>query len=185
MEDNTLVELYWARSEDAISETSAKYGKYCYTIAYHILANPEDAEESVNDTYLDAWNAMPPHRPAALSTFLGKITRRISIDKWRKRTADKRGGGEIPLVLDELADFIPSGHDVERTIMERELVDMLNAFLAGLPIQESDVFVCRYFFLMPLTKICEKFSYSPSKTKSMLARTRKKLLTYLKKEGLL
>ena len=118
MEDNILVELYWARSEDAISETSTKYGKYCYTIAYHILANPEDAEESVNDTYLDAWNAMPPHRPAVLSTFLGKITRRISIDKWRRRTADKRGGGEIPLVLDELADFVPSGHDVERAVMD-------------------------------------------------------------------
>lgn len=185
MEDNILVELYWACSENAISETSAKYGKYCYTIAYHILANPEDAEESVNDTYLDAWNAMPPHRPAVLSTFLGKITRRISIDKWRRRTAAKRGGGEIPLVLDELADFVPSGHDVERAVMERELVDMLNAFLAGLSVQESDVFVCRYFFLMPLTEICERFSYSLSKTKSMLARTRKKLLSYMKKEGLL
>lgn len=185
MEDNILVELYWARSEDAISETSTKYGKYCYTIAYHILASPEDAEESVNDTYLDAWNAMPPHRPAVLSTFLGKITRRISIDKWRRRTAGKRGGGEIPLVLDELADFVPSGHDVERAVMERELVDMLNAFLAGLSVRESDVFVCRYFFLMPLTEICERFAYSPSKTKSMLARTRKKLLAYLRKEGLL
>lgn len=185
MEDNILVELYWARSEDAISETSTKYGKYCYTIAYHILANPEDAEESVNDTYLDSWNAMPPHRPAVLSTFLGKITRRISIDKWRRRTADKRGGGEIPLVLDELADFVPSGHDVERAVMERELVDMLNAFLAGLSVGESDVFVCRYFFLMPLAEICERFDYSPSKTKSMLARTRKKLLAYLRKEGLL
>ena len=83
MEDNRIVDLYWARSEDAITETSEKYGKYCYAIAYNILSNAEDADESVNDTYLDAWHNMPPHRPSILSTFLGKITRRISIDKWR------------------------------------------------------------------------------------------------------
>ena len=93
MEDARIVELYWARSEKAIAETSEKYGKYCYAIAYNVLANHEDADESVNDTYLDAWNNMPPHRPSILSTFLGKITRRISIDKWRGRTAEKRGGG--------------------------------------------------------------------------------------------
>ncbi len=97
MEDARIVDLYWARSETAIEETSAKYGKYCYTIAHNILSNAEDADESVNDTYLDAWNSMPPHRPAILSTFLGKITRRISIDKWRSRSAEKRGGGEIIL----------------------------------------------------------------------------------------
>lgn len=110
MEDNRIVDLYWARSEDAITETSEKYGKYCYAIAYNILSNAEDADESVNDTYLDAWHNMPPHRPSILSTFLGKITRRISIDKWRGRTADKRGGGEIVLALDELADCVPSDH---------------------------------------------------------------------------
>ena len=107
MEDVSIVNLYWARSENAISETSKKYGNYCYSIAYNILGNVEDADESVNDTYLDAWNNIPPHRPSILSTFLGKITRRISIDKWRGRTAEKRGGGEIVLVLDELSDCIP------------------------------------------------------------------------------
>jgi hypothetical protein len=112
MEDNRIVDLYWARSEDAIAETSEKYGKYCYAIAYNILSNTEDADESVNDTYLDAWHNMPPHRPSILSTFLGKITRRISIDKWRGRTADKRGGGEIVLALDELVDCVPSDHTI-------------------------------------------------------------------------
>ena len=87
MEDNRIVDLYWARSEDAITETSEKYGKYCYSIAYNILSNAEDADESVNDTYLDAWHNMPPHRPSILSTFLGKITRRVSIDKWRDKNA--------------------------------------------------------------------------------------------------
>ena len=87
MNDDKIVDLYWIRSEDAITETSIKYGKYCYGIAYNILADAEDAEESVNDTYFDAWNTMPPHRPSALSAFLGKLTRRISIDRWRKRSA--------------------------------------------------------------------------------------------------
>lgn len=121
MEDSRIVELYWVRSEAAITETSKKYGKYCYAIAYNILSNAEDADESVNDTYFDAWNSMPPHRPSILSTFLGKITRRISIDKWRGRTADKRGGGEIVQALDELADCVPSGHSVEHEAEAAEL----------------------------------------------------------------
>lgn len=123
MEDARIVDMYWARSEKAIAETSEKYGNYCYSIAYHILADPEDAEECVNDTWLGAWNSMPPHRPALLSTFLGKITRRISIDKWRRRTAEKRGGGEMALALDELSECVPSGHDVEREAESAELAD--------------------------------------------------------------
>ena len=102
MEDARIVDLYWARSERAIEETAAKYGNYCYAIAFNILANAEDADESVNDTYLRAWNSMPPHRPTTLATFLGKITRRVSIDKWRGKAAEKRGGGEIELILAEL-----------------------------------------------------------------------------------
>lgn len=139
----------------------------------------------MNDTYLDAWNTMPPHRPAILSTFLGKITRRISIDKWRQRTAKKRGGGEIAIALDELADCVPSGQEVEREIERHELVKALNVFLSRLPAYERDIFICRYFFLSPLTEICKKFDCSPGKAKSMLFRIRKKLLTYLEKEGLI
>lgn len=185
MDDNCIVDLYWQRSENAISETSAKYGRYCHSIAYNILANEQDAEESVNDTYLDAWNTMPPHRPSFLSTFLGKLTRRISIDKWRGRTAGKRGGGEIALAIDELEDCISSGHNVEREIEEKELIAAVNSFLARLPSVERDVFVCRYFFLLSLSEICGKFHFSQSKAKSMLFRTRKKLLTHFEKEGLL
>ncbi|XBX10749.1 sigma factor (plasmid) [Enterocloster clostridioformis] len=121
MEDDSIVNLYWTRSENAISETSKKYGNYCYSIAYNILGNAEDADESVNDTYLDAWNNIPPHHPSILSTFLGKITRRISIDKWRSRNAKKRGGGEIVLVLDELSDCIPSNQNVEHEVEAAEL----------------------------------------------------------------
>lgn len=139
MEDNRIVDLYWARSEDAITETSEKYGKYCYSIAYNILSNAEDADESVNDTYLDAWHNMPPHRPTTLSTFLGKITRRVSIDKWRGRTADKRGGGEIVLALDELADCVPSDHSVEREVEAATLEKIINDFVMSLPLMERRV----------------------------------------------
>lgn len=185
MEDQCIVELFWARSENAISETSAKYGRYCHAIAYHILSNEEDADESVNDTYLDAWNSMPPHRPDILSTFLGKITRRIAIDKWRSRDAKKRGGGETSLVLDELAECVASGHDVEREIEERELMRALDEFLGKTSEVERDVFLCRYFFLLSVSEICKKFAFSQSKVKSMLARTRKKLRADLEKEGLI
>ena len=109
MNDNQIVDLYWARDEQAIDETRAKYGQYCYAIAYNILQRCEDAEESVNDTYLDAWNAMPPHKPSILSTFLGKITRRISLDRLRRNNAEKRGGGQAALSLDELMECIPDG----------------------------------------------------------------------------
>ena len=120
MDDTQIVELYWARKESAIEETAAKYGSYCHSIALNILHNPEDATESVNDTWLDAWNSMPPHRPSVLSTFLGKLTRRISIDKWRRTTAKKRGNGQLPLVLAELEDCISDGKSIEEET-ERKL----------------------------------------------------------------
>ena len=109
MDDQEIIDLYFQRSENAISETASKYGGYCYSIAYNILTNNEDAEESVSDTYLAAWNAMPPRRPSILATFLGKITRRLSIDRWRSRNAYKRGGGEIILALEELEDCVADG----------------------------------------------------------------------------
>ena len=136
MEDVGIVNLYWARSENAISETSKKYGNYCYSIAYNILGNVEDTDESVNDTYFDAWNNIPPHCPSILSTFLGKITRRISIDKWRGRTAEKRGGGEIVLVLDELSDCIPSNQSVEHEVAAAELSQLIDNFVMSLPPME-------------------------------------------------
>lgn len=183
MEDSRIVELYWERSERAISETSDKYGKYCYAIAYHILADAGDADESVNDTYLGAWNAMPPHRPSVLSTFLGKITRRISINRWSEKRAEKRGGGQVPLALDELSEVIASPDTPERAVAARELAAAVNRFLASLPELERDLFVCRYWFLVPVAELSERFAFSLSKTKSMLFRIRQKLRTHLEKEG--
>ena len=185
MEDARIVELFWKRSEKAIEETASKYGNYCYSIAFNILANAEDATESVNDTYLDAWNSMPPHRPAILSTFLGKIVRRVSIDKWRRRTAEKRGSGEIMLVLDELSDCIPSSQNIEHEIETAELAAAMNDFVMTLSPMERRVFICRYWYLDPIPVIARQFGFSQSKVKMMLHRQRKKLLVHLEREGFL
>lgn len=183
MDDHIIVDLYFQRSERAISETASKYGNYCYSIAYNILSNNEDAEESVNDTYNDAWNSIPPHRPSILATFLGKITRRISIDRWRKRNAEKRGGGEIPLVLDELQDCIANATSVEEEYEKQHLSDVINTFVKSLPETEQKVFLCRYWYVDSISSISKQFGFSESKVKSMLFRTREKLRLVLIKEG--
>ena len=185
MEDARIVDLYWARSERAIGETSTKYGKYCYSIAYGILTNAEDADESVNDTYLKAWDSIPPHRPTVLSAFLGKITRRISIDKWRSRNAGKRGNGEIVLALDELSECVPSTNSVENAVEMAELEQVIDSFVMSLPAVERRVFICRYWYLDSVNEICQQFSFSHGKVTMMLHRTRGKLLLYLKKESVI
>ena len=184
MEDSGIVALYWARSEVAISETSSKCGRYCFTIANNILSDREDADECVNDTYLAAWNSMPPHRPSILSTFLGKLTRRISIDRFRIRGAAKRGGGETALVLDELAETLDSGMDTARELEIKELNRELRRLLDRLEKEERDVFISRYWYVASIAEIAEKSRFSESKVKTMLHRTRKKLLQQLKEEGL-
>ena len=183
MEDREIVSLFWMRNEDALEETAKKYGNYCYSIAYRILANHEDSEESVNDTYIDAWNSIPPHRPAVLSAFLGKITRRIAIDRWRNGRAEKRGGGEPLLVLDELQECIATENDIEMNLERKALVKAVNHFLGTLSSTERKIFVCRYFYMDSVESVCKQFGFSESKVKSMLFRTREKLRIYLQKEG--
>lgn len=183
MDDKSIVELYWQRSEQAIIETAKKYEKYCRSIAHSILNNSEDAEECVNDTYMEAWNTIPPHRPSILSAFLGKITRRLSIDKFRHRNAAKRGGGEMPLVLDELQDCIASDENVEQEYDKKRLSEVVNAFVTALPETEQKVFLCRYWYTDSIKVICKQFGFSESKVKSMLYRTREKLRRMLIREG--
>ena len=185
MEDEKIIELFWNRSESAISETAQKYGNYCYSIAYNILTNSEDAEESVSDTYMAAWKAMPPRRPSILATFLGKITRHLSIDRWRSRNRYKRGGGEIVLALEELEDCIADSQTVETALERKQLAVVFNRFLDSLPETERRVFLCRYWYLDPIADIAGYYGFSVSKVTSMLHRTRKKLRTTLEKEGLL
>lgn len=183
MDDSQIVELYWSRQETAISETKKKYEKYLFSIANHILSRYEDAEESVNDTYLGAWNTIPPHRPAMLSTFLGKITRRLALKKHRMNTAGKRGGTEASLSLEELAECIPANQTMDEQLDGRELTSILNDFLAGLPAQQRQIFVCRYWYCDSIAEIAQRFSWGESKVKMTLLRTREKLRLHLKKEG--
>lgn len=183
MNDSEIVSLYWARDEAAISESDAKYGAYCRSIAWNILQIDEDADEIVNDTWLGAWNAMPPHRPSVLSTFLGKITRRLSLKRWRFKNARKRGSGETALALDELMDCIPDGKTIDEHLEAEHLSRVIDNFLAGLPKAERQVFVRRYWYMSSIAEICSQYGFSKSKTESMLHRTRKKLLAKLNEEG--
>lgn len=184
MDDAAIVDLYWRRSEDAIVQTSAKYGRYCRTISYNILASAEDADECVNDTYLNAWNSMPPHRPTHLAPYLAKLTRWLSLNRLRDGSSLKRGNGEIPAVLDELAETLDSGIDVERELGLRELNASIRDMLARIDETERDVFICRYWYAASISEIAVKSGFTESKVKSMLYRTRNKLLKRLKEDGL-
>ena len=184
MTDSQIVEMYWDRNEQAVTATSEKYGTYCYSVAYGVLHNEEDSEESVNDTYMSAWNSMPPHKPGILKTFLGKITRRLSIDRWRRKNAEKRGG-EIAEVLDELSECIsPIGDPIAET--EKAMLDnTINTFVRELKDTEQRVFLCRYWYAKSVKEIAKLFGFSESKVKVMLMRTRNKLKARLETEGLL
>ena len=185
MEDRQIIELYWQKNPDAISETAGKYGAYCFTIADHILRSAEDAEECVNDTWLHAWNVIPPQRPSRLRIFLAKITRNLAFDRFRERTAEKRGGGEITLVLDELAECLAGGTSVEGAYEEKELGECIRQFVRELPERDGNVFVRRYFFTEPVTMIAGRYGLTENNVMVILSRTRKKLKARLLKEGYL
>lgn len=185
MEDTAIIDLYWQRNDNAIRETATKYGHYCQRIAYNILSDKRDTEEVVNDTYLHAWNSIPPHRPRALSAFLGKITRNLSLSCYRRLYAQRRGGGTVDVALDELDECVPSSANVEAAAEFAEISEAINAFLKQLQEVERNIFVSRYWFFASIGEICKSSGYSKSKVESMLHRTRLKLNTYLKKEGLI
>lgn len=184
MEDSAILDMYFARSEQAITETDRKYGPYCYSVAYHILENRQDSEESVNDTYYSAWRGIPPRRPRQLGIFLGRITRNLAIDRWRRRSADKRGGGELTLVLDELAGCVSGAESPETELMRKEVTAALNRFLQTLPEQDRTVLLCRYYFANTQREICQKTGLTENSVKVSLRRSRKALGRFLEKEGL-
>lgn len=185
MEDNKIIELYFGRHETAITETADKYGKYLYSVAYNVLSDNEDSEESVNDTYFTAWNVIPPEKPSILSAFLAKITRNISLNKWRNKNTKKRGNGDIALAFEEIEECVPENSSLYETIETKELAAFINEFLKKLPDSERKIFICRYWYMDSVDDISERFGFSKSKVKSMLHRTRKKLLSHLLKEGVL
>ena len=184
MEDAAIVDLYWQRSEEAIPETERKYGAYCQRIAFNVCADHGDAEECVNDTWLRAWNRMPSERPGLLSAFLGAITRNLALDRWRARHRLKRGGGEVPLALDELSDCVMGQSDPEREVEVKELEEAIDRFVNALPETEQLIFLSRYWFLAPVAEIAQKAGCSQSRVKTTLFRLRKKLQTMLQEEGL-
>lgn len=184
MEDLEIVGLYWARDENAVSETARKYGQYCRYIAYRILWNSEDSEECVNDTYLGAWRAMPDQRPVRLGAFLGKITRNLALNRWERYHAEKRGLGQTPLVLDELRECVPAPDQTAQMVDDLTLAGLLNRFLASLPKEKRKVFMRRYWYLSPVKEIAADYSMSESKVKMILLRARKSLKQLLKDEGI-
>jgi RNA polymerase sigma factor (sigma-70 family) len=183
MDDTRIVQLYWDRDEQAVPATADKYGAYCTSIAKNILGNHEDAEECVNDTYLNAWDSMPPHRPSILSTFLGKIVRNLSFNRYKHNTADKRGGGEVPVVLDELSDMVSGKDDVEQEIDHKELITTIDTFLGTLPAEKRAVFVRRYWYFDSISAIASRFGITENHVSVTLNRIRSKLHKYLLERG--
>lgn len=183
MEDSKIVALCWDRQEQAIEEASRKYGHYCMQIALRILGNAEDARECVNDTWQGAWDSIPPNRPDNLGTYLGKLTRRICMKRWRSMDTQKRGGGEMALSLEELGECIPDGRHIDEALAAKELVQTINVFLLGLSEQERRVFVLRYWHGYTIREIGKRSGFSKSKVETMLHRTRGKLREKLREEG--
>ncbi len=185
MEDSRIVALYWDRNEQAIVESEAKYGTYCLRISMNIVENRQDAEECVNDTYLRAWNSMPPERPTKLGAYLGKITRNLSLDRYKANHAAKRETSLFIVSLDELSECVPDcGMGDADVALEAERVGQcINRFLRKLPREAREVFICRYFYSDSLSEIARRFGMSESKVKSMLHRTREKLRKFLTSEG--
>ena len=183
MEDKQIVDLYWQRSEEAIPATAAKYGAYCRTIANNILANNEDTEECVNDTWLKAWNSMPDNRPTLLGAYLGKLTRWLSLTKLRERGRLKRGGGEAEAALLELS-LLASPDSPEREAESREFTAELNGFLEGLPPKKRRLFVQRYWYLMSTREIARDNTMTEAAVKMQLSRTRAELKAFLIRKGM-
>ena len=183
MEDAQIVSLYWARCEDAIRETDAKYGAFCRTLAGNILGVREDAEECVNDTWLHAWNSMPPQKPSVLSAFLGRITRNLSFDLFRRLHREKRGGGNIDIVLDELAECVSGKDDTDRLWEEKELRAEIDRFLSLLPEDKRYMFILRYWYSDSVSDIAKRFQTSANNVSVTLSRVRQKLKTQLIERG--
>lgn len=183
MDDREIIALYFKRAESAITETAKKYGKYCFSISHNILHNHHDAEESVNDTYLQTWNSIPPTKPDCLSAYLAKIVRNISLNRRKAQKTRKRGAGEYELAYEELAGIVSSPQSVEDMMEGISLTDLLNRWLEALLPEQRMVFVGRYWYFDSVLAISVKMGFSVSKTKMLLLRLRNDLKEYLESEG--
>lgn len=182
MDDKGIIDLYFARDEQAIAETDLKYGKYCRAVAKSILVSREDCEECLSDTYLRAWNAMPPQRPKSLSAFLGRITRNLALDRFRHLSAEKRAAGECALAIDELGECVSSPESTERIIDEMALARILDGFLRSLSAGHRKIFMQRYWYMRSVREIATDLAVSESRVKMSLHRSRRALKELLEKE---
>lgn len=185
MKDIDIIKLYFARSEKAIDETNVKYGAYCKCIAYNILCNQQDSEECVNDTYLRAWNSIPPKEPSNLRTYLGRITRGLAINRYKLYSAEKRGGSTADIVFSELEGCIPSQMRVEDSLDEKLLLKSIEDFLRRQSTEKRNIFLRRYWYCSSISDIARDFSVSESKVASILYRQRMKLKEHLESEELI
>ncbi len=183
MEDERIIELFWQREEAAIGEAEGKYGSYCRSIAYHILGSDADAEECLNDTWLHAWQSIPPARPARLRLYLGRIARNLAFDRYQHNTAQKRGGSSLPLVLEELEECLPAPNGVEQQTDLRALTESVGDFLRQQSPRNRRIFVQRYFHAAPVRDIARECGLREGHVSVLLSRMRKQLRTHLEKEG--
>ena len=183
MKDKHIISLYWERNERAIAATDEKYGRYLLKISYNILSDIEDGHECVNDTYLKAWSTIPPHRPNILSAYLGKITRDLSIDLFRMRNRQKRGGTQYTLSLDELSECVSGNDPTEAVVDHLLLAEAINRFLRSLSAEQRTIFIGRYYYMDSIRDIASYYGMTEAKIKMSLHRTRIRLKQYLNKEG--
>ena len=181
MDDKTIIDMYFARSEEALSATAEKYGKYLKSIARNVLEDDGDSEECVNDTYLNLWNSIPPSRPDSLSAFAAKIARNLALDRLKMRSAEKRGSNRVQAITDELLAITPaSGSDETESIVLR---DAVNSFFASLNKEARIIFMRRYWYFSTVSEIAKDMGCTESKVKMSLMRSREKLKKLLEKEG--
>jgi RNA polymerase sigma-70 factor (ECF subfamily) len=183
MEDSAIIDLYFARNEAAITETNRKYGSYCRTVAQGVLADFQDVEECVSDTWLRAWNTIPPNRPGVLRQYLAKITRNLALDRFRTQTAEKRGSGQTEQVLEELQECIPGGRDPSSHAEMEELKTAINTFLQKMPSRNRGIFLRRYFYMEDFADIGHRYGIKEANVRLILSRMRKHLEAFLRKEG--
>ena len=185
MEDSRIIAMFWAREQAALEQTQQKYGSYMTKVARQILGDPEDSEESVNDAFLAAWNAIPPHQPVSLCAFLSKLTRRIAIDRLRKREAQKRGGDQYLLSLSELSECLPGEDNTQQTVEAKLLAEAVRKFVAGLPEKTRQAFLGRYYFFDSIREVARYTGMTETNIKVLLHRTRGALRAFLEQEGFL
>lgn len=185
MKDSEIIDLYWQRSEAAIAATAERFAAYCHAIAHRILGSEEDAQECVNDTWLAAWNSIPPRKPENLAAYLGKLARNLSLNRAKEYRTEKRGGGQRELALSELEECVPSPGSVEQVTEEIALTQALDRFLYAQSAPRRNIFIRRYWYLVPVRELAREYGMSESKTASLLFRMRKQLKQHLEQEGIL